>query len=668
MNSNLPKANAFSKLTDDELWNYHMSTDPQMKFLVEFDDKAPVKVTMPRMVLSAIFWRVFKDYPEAPILPEHYIGSMDFTSKLAIRIMTKICGTIIKTYWGRLDYDQLALRVYQTINDVHNFVAAKLGAYVETIDATDYIEVLCNETVEKARNKVIEANGSSGSIREFYKRMQDILDSPDFLPLNGLVETAKSKSTPIAQILQCIGVRGVVTDINSELFAKPILSGFGQGLTDMADFIIESRSASKAYLFQKEPIRKTEYFNRRLQLLAQPVRYLDKNDCGCTVNETIPWTFEPGDESILEGKYYYDENNELKVVSPNNTEFLKLQGNIIRLRSPLMCRHKHKGMVCSKCLGQLSYTLPAKTNIGHTAAYTIGEKITQAVLSVKHLDASAEIKSIHLDKDDLKYVRLGSKDNDFIYLNESLKHRNNLKLVIDVSDLKNLTQALTSKNIDSLNIYKVSRLDECGISWEHEDAQFDDFFTVSGPSRSSSLTHEFLKYIKKMKYSQTTAKYIEVDLSEWNFELPVFRLPRKQMSMLDFMEEFSKMIETNYIKRKLDPSVPEDLTTYLKQVLEFTYQGNVNIPLMYLEIIALSGLVNSVEENDYRIAHDNHHREFAPAKHAVQLRSVGSALAFEEQGIIMRNVLAYRKDNRVFHPMDCLFYPKGNLPYFKDCK
>lgn len=662
--SNLIVARNLLQLKEDDVWELEYLYEPTETVVVAFDDGVEMETDIRRTIISWYLWKLHRLYPETPLTSKHHLGSTDLSSKTFIKLESAICKNLIEMYWGRVDLQVLAKQIYELNTDIHNMVVSRLSAYVETLDATDIVSIIYHPSVQEARAEMLAAP-SPNSIAKLYEKVPAILKDPEFLPNNSLKQTAVTGNASVAQINQIIATVGLRTDINSYMFPKPVLDSFGTGIKRLHDFMIESRSASKSLMFQKDPIRDTEYFNRRLQILCQPIRYIFKGDCG--TSNTLPWKLQVGDDVALDGSYYVDDDGILQVIGKND-HTRKMIGKVIRLRNPLTCAHRHLGGICEACMGQLSYTIPAGTNPGHVAAYTMGEKITQAVLSVKHLDGSTEIRVIDLDPGDRKYVRLDKVRSELILINESVGKYKDATILLPVEAVTNLAQAMSTSNLRELSIFKVSHLNKVGIRYTDDDEEIMDFATVSGPSRPSSLTLDFLEHIRKVGYSQENPKHIEVSLEGWDFNKPAFQLPQKQINMLDFMKQFSSMLESDgnsSIKKGLDPNNPEDLVAFLRTIYEYSHSHNVHINVTYLSIATLALLVRSVDDNDFRLPSDYSNAEFASSSSIMHQRSIGAALAFEEQGNVILNSKSYLKEHRVPHPMDAMFTNQPDEQYFK---
>lgn len=659
--------NQLFQMSEDQIWQLDEQFKPTEHLTIAFDDVDMHGCTSRETIVTWYFWRLFEYYPEVKLQAKHHLHSYRMAGGTPIEFMTCLTRSILMMYNYQVDYDLMTQRIYQVMNGVYNMVVNKLGAYVDSMDARHYIEVLYHPSIQEIRKRCIE-DGSPAAIRRLQEEIPQLLNDPNFLPGNPQAETVRQKLVSVGQALQCIGIIGVRTDIDSTLFREPILECFATGTTKIWDFMKESRSASKALMFQKDPIRDTEYFNRRLQLLFQVIRYLIPGDCGTT--KTLPWEVQTGDLEGLEGKYCILEDGTLHCVSTKDPISRSLIGKTIQLRSPTQCHYTSHNAVCEHCVGKTSKSVPAFTNFGHVAAYLIGEKITQNVLSTKHLDGSAVIRDIDLDKTDLKYVRLSRLDNTIIKFQKKLANYTDVKLILPVENVLHLPQALESRNLDSLAPAKISRLDKVGIRYWQDEIEIVDWVTVSGPSRLSSLSLPMLKYIKEHRYKQNDNKYIEVDLKDWDMDYPAFILPQRQINMLDFMRAFAQMLECNpneknSVKKGLDANNPEDVVAYLRRVYEFSSEY-IHIPIMYLETATLALMIRSAQQEDYRVVSDESSRDWASNTAIMQKRSMSSALAYEEQANTILNSRSYTKENRESHPMDTLFLPNLYPEYFDE--
>lgn len=674
-------ARAILGMDEQTLWDLDKQYSNDTVLRVFYEDEGIItEETIPVIIMNWYYWRIHTRYPKTPLMSNHSIGYGNFTSSSSSKLMTQITTSIRQVYLDdpSFNLEHLAKDIYEVMNGVYNAVVIHLGDYVTTMDAKDCIEVYYHPRMQGLLKRCHEKDATSGAIQELYDGTRDLFEEEGFLPHNGLVANTKFRLAKIKQVYQFVAMRGYTTDIDSKRFKNPIESCFIRGLTKASDYIKESRSAAKALLFQKDPIKDTEYFNRRLQLINQTVQNIFIGDCG--TKETIPWVVQPGDIPSLVGKYFYFDKactdgpyviTEDKFVPHMND----IEGKEIYLRSPIQCSYKHHQGVCQVCLGQLADTIPSGTNVGHMAAYTLAEKITQSVLSTKHLDASTTIDEIDLTKEDLKYVRLGKTKKELIFFNSKLEKEARQGIVTiqvaaeEATGLPKITKGISLNNVD---IFKISATKLINVVRTYNDEDDNlvilDYVNVSGPSRLSSLSLPMLEYVRKHGYTSNDARYMEINLKDWEFDQPAFVLPDKQVNMLDFMKILSEMIEAggkSPVKRNYDPSKVEDVSGYLRKIYDYASRY-ISVNLMYLEVTLLATLARSEKNFDYRIPKYNNEREFISKNDAIARRSIGSAMAYEEQANSLTDTRSFSLDGKVSHPMDYLFIDTSDDAIYED--
>src|SRR5690606_25951804 len=84
-----------------------------------------------------------------------------------------------------------------------------------------------------------------------YNIIKKVIDNDKSIRRNALTLTTKSESTKIGQLNQCIGPKGFVADVDSNIFRKAILDSFTTGITSIRDLVMESRTAAMSIFYQK---------------------------------------------------------------------------------------------------------------------------------------------------------------------------------------------------------------------------------------------------------------------------------------------------------------------------------------------------------------------------------------------------------------------------------
>ena len=167
--------------------------------------------------------------------------------------------------YKRAEYDPellLALNrvVFQSYNQLYNFMAGELTPFMTSISILDYIEVMDHPEIKAANTYVQETEHISGSdIQNTYDVIEDVLNREGVLEDNSLRRAYKHKIVPIAQIWQDVGPRGFVNDIDQHIISKPIRTGYAEGIRELPDFIAESRTGSLAKIMTGDPMAASEY-------------------------------------------------------------------------------------------------------------------------------------------------------------------------------------------------------------------------------------------------------------------------------------------------------------------------------------------------------------------------------------------------------------------------
>jgi len=421
------RARKLLEFTTAELWEKLAG-----EFLLVFDD-GEIKTNHMETLYSSYAWEFHRMFPKTKMLMKHHVrrvvGKGQIGSKTHLVLLGNACWSVHDAYKNDLypDRDKLAELVYQFTNTMYNDLSYRSEGWVVSIDILDFVGVITHPTVHAVLEQV---EPTRESVNDALKKISDTLDNEKDLENNPLVRVVKSSLVNRAQVLQCVGPRGVVTDVNSYEFTTLITRGFAQGFRLLHDLMIESRSAAKSLFFSKSPLEQAEYFSRRLQLLCQTVRNLHHGDCNSGkylavkirpaqyyMNEKIA----DCDLDHWEGKYYLDElSGELKAIKKSDDHLI---GRTLKIRSVIAgCAHPDPYGVCSTCFGELAYSVPPKTNIGHMCATSMTQKSSQSVLSVKHSDSGGSSDDVILSPEQERYLKVPHKSNSY-YLSEALKNK-----------------------------------------------------------------------------------------------------------------------------------------------------------------------------------------------------------------------------------------------------
>lgn len=648
-------------MTTDEIWE--LFDRPRYALEVEFDDDI-MSTSGRELIFSQYFWNFHRAYPDTPLLKSHLMsGAERLNKKTSLTLIGTAFWSVWDQYRGQVKLDDLQRLAYEVTNLVYNEIVLRMPEYITSISAKDITDVLYHPELVKA---LTDALPTQNSIKNVGDLVQDLLTREGELVGNRPAESAKSGLVSAGQQNQIFGLRGFVTEIDSNVFRTPIMTGYGHGMHKLHDYAVESRSASKALFFAKDPLADVEYLNRQLQLLAQSMKHLFKGDCGSTVMLPLHIA-NKRDLKTYDGKYYYAEDPSTKQptlyrVTPDDTF---LVGKTIMARSPLGCRCLPNQGVCQACLGEISLQIPDNANLGHLSIIELCSGVSQNVLSTKHLDSSSSVERFYVSEADKIYLDNGSKDS-LIKLSSAIKGRNPV-LVVNQSAAFNLTELHHVKDLSILPITRISAIDYITIECddlENPGSRILIDLPVSVGSRRASFTPGFLAYIKRRGWVATEARTYRIELKGWDFTKDAFELPLKNVNTMEFMKEVEGIIKFNRLSRRREKRAkelarsPDELAALVVE-LHDTVNRRFTFNIAHCELILSLCLVRSAKNNDYRFPSPTEDREFAPFKELMNQRSMAVAYAFEKHGRTLLNLDAFLNPKRVSHPMDCIYVPEA---------
>lgn len=644
---NVYKARDLVNMSHDELFAI-----PSEWHKIVFDDgELIVKDRITK--LTALLWGPFKAYPQVPILKEHHINDKRVTAKSLVKLVEKIIWHIHATNPEPVSPDYLARLAIEAKNTFYNQATIKLGEYLATLSMFEINEVWQHPRVREA-NTNIEPT-TYGIEQVAYKKLKDVFNDPTEFKGNSIIEGLKSGTQKLEQLNQAFGPRGFPTDINSDIFPEPVLTGYIEGIWGLYENMVESRSGTKALLYNKELLRVTEYFNRKSQLIAQYVNRLHRGDCGA---EYITFPVMKGYLKAMNGKFYLNETTGKMDVLTGTEEHLI--GKRIKMRSVVGCQHSDPQGICTTCYGLLADNIPEGTNIGQVAAVSMGDKITSAVLSTKHTDATSAVEQYKIGHVEAKYLREGSL-SETLYLKKELMGLN-YKLYISKNEVLNLADVLMIDNLHGYPPTSASEMTKIGLIREVDGQQVGDVLTVSLYNRKASLSLEMLKHVKQVQWTPDEKGNIVIDLDGFDFNLPFLTLPYKHVNMYEVMKRIQSFLhsgsDTEGSKLSSD-KVGFTSKTYLKNY-ENIIEGvvataslineKIHLPMPHCEVLAYAMTIKSAQRKDYNLPKPGYTGQFEKYNKLMQSRDLAGTMAFEKQHEPFANPASFLYQQRNDHP------------------
>jgi len=657
-------AKTLNQYTTDQLWD-----NLRGNFTLVFDD-GEIQTNAKMTIYSHYAWEFHRRYSQVPLLVSHHVQSILKGSTLGAKTHISLLERIL---WDTFDkypnankvqfVDELAKLAYFITNQYYyNELTYRTEPYVNSLDIVDFIEVMDNKDVKSVLSSV---EATEYGISQAYNAISYALKKEPTLANNPLSKGMRSKLVKEGQVLQCLGPRGKVTDIDSNYFNKPIMVGYVGGFKNLYDSMIESRSAAKALYFSKKELQDAEYFSRKLQLLCQTVKNLHHGDCGS--KNYLSWHVKPpiiengeivsgGDLQYLIGKYYLDtETNKLKIITKDDKH---LEDKTIKIRSVVAgCNHPDPYGICSVCFGQMADVIPERTNIGQYTSTTLTQKSSQSILSTKHHDGSSSSESIQLTPEEKKFFKTASDGVSYL-LSENLKGKK-VKVIIASHEAQGLTDITFVDDVHKLAMTRVSEITDMGFVVEHRDIEKTDYFTVSRGKRYASLTYAALDYIRKHGWTVDDKRNFIIDLGQWNFSEKFLSIPARHFNMSDVTQSIAQMLESNMkeIKNAEEMKDPEAILVELFDLVT----KHLSINICVLEVTLLGAMVISNSGRDFRIPKAYTTREMGASKQTIPNRSMGAAMAYEYHVNTIFDPASFFKANRPDHQFDVMLCPQEVL-------
>lgn len=666
-------ARSLLDLSKEELW----AKDGPVTVL--FEDGTKLETTWRYTILSVYYWNIFRVYPKATILKEMHANTIPFNGNAMLRVLERVVFGVYYEYRARgedIDRRAMAKLTFETINYIYNDFSINLSAYVTTFSAFDIIEIMTDPIVKEA-NEMVKA-GTKEAIDRAYAIITARLEDGEGLRHNNIVRAVRVKTVSIGQVLQCVTAVGFRTDINADIFPKPVTRSFFEGLDDLYSSMIESRSGAKAAAYNKDLISKTETLNRELQIVAQSLLRLHHTDCGTT--RTMEWYVQEEHIELLEGKHYYPQDP-TKVSGQQLLTFTgkekELIGKTVYLRSVMGCMHPDPEGVCEVCYGNIADTVMPNTNIGHLAATIFCAKITQLTLSTKHHDASAAVDPMVLGKLERKFfVCKGEGANkDIIYFKKEMANRP-MTITFALREVPGITDTEAVADVDILIPERVSSINQIVLQVPSEQEGEEDesyMLTVSMYNRSAFLTKDALMFIRhqlknrKCEFVHTgVTPRITIDMTGYDVRRPLFRLPYTHVNMVEYMQDIQSFLYSSTNSR---PTIPMPRTArkfihkskVLNQFLNvrdgvaaFINRTNVHLRanFVHMEILAYVFTARNPTVKDYRLGKPGLDATYAKHSEIMMYRSLAPTMAHKNQAGALMSIESFLVPYRNESPFD----------------
>lgn len=633
-------------------------------FEIEFEDNKILTSSKKRLIYSNYFWRFHREYNKLPILSTHHVNNViedkALSSKTHGLLLTILGKDVVKYYNLELpkDINKIALLDQEISNQIFNEITQLAEAHISTIDLLDFIEI---NDYPPIKDLVDNTKPTKKSVADTYEKTIKIIMKDPAISHNNLIKASRSGMVNISQVLQCVTLRGFLTELDGTILPNPVMTNFVEGMVTLYDVLAESRSGARSLFFNETKISDTEFFARRLQLLSMVVETIDYNDCGST--EYLNWKVSPpskdvlkginypGDLAFMAGKLYLDEETgQLKEITGDDPT---LYNKIIKIRSPLYCKAPNKHQICKTCFGKLSLNVGEISLLGHEAPATTTSKSTGAVLATKHISMSSTGQTIVLNPDGQKVFKINKEENLFI-LQSYLKDKKP-KLIFKREDLNGLSDIFVYDSLDKINLSKISSISSLVVSYIEKGNDININVVLTESNKKPIITMEFLCYIVQQKWVTDVKGNFIFDMLNWNFDQPIFKLLEIEYNFSDHSSQMARMIESSM--EKIDERSKPDSPESTLQDLFMLVNSKLDVNLACLEVIIYASMISNI--NEQGLNRGSPVRALGVSKSLIAGRSLSNAYAFQEQDGILINSESFIKGNRPDSVLDVNLDPKG---------
>lgn len=629
----------------------------ETNIIVEFDDGV-IHTHTNQTIISTYLCFPLTKFPDVPVLKAYHLGdSLPTGSVVNNKLNTVLWG--IHSHSGETtDPEYLSKLAIVAVNRFFNDITTYGASSFSSMSAFDLYEI---SELPELKEALGNAEPTEFSIsKKIYPVVQKILKDPTILPHNPIKKSSLANTSKNGQLLQIFGPLGFRTDINAELFKTPIVNPLMEGVGDLEGALKESRTGTIALLNNKDLLRKTEYFNRQTQLIAQYVMNLHHfTDCGTEIR--LPFLVTQESLEVLKGKYYQKEDGTEDWIRGDETHLINTN---VPIRSVLGCRHTDPQGICGKCYGRLQYSIPYNTNIGNVSAVVVGDKITSSVLSTKHHVASSQVEKFVLGPRELEFLRYGEEE-ETLYLSKKAAKAPKLWMTVYAEEVENLANILMVPTLDEFPVTAVSQLKQAAFEYEDKEGFVrGDLVQTSLYNRLSSFSMDLLRYLREHKWEIDKDNNVRIDLTNFPRNKPLFTLPFKNVNMYDVMVKIKSFLhsgsdgqnkklggysknkrgEQNFLRNYESPV--DALTVFASMLNEKLY---VNI--VHVEILLYAMMVRK-RNVDYRLPKPGVTGQFDKYNIIMAKRSLSAAMAFEKQDKILSAADVVSHSPRICHPYD----------------
>lgn len=645
-----------------------------VRFSIRYEEGEIATVFRRETLYTWTYWELLRLYPKTVIRKHHHInhalGGKMLNSGTHLTLCTALFRDIMEDNHisSEPEKEKLLEAVYRCVTSAVAMGSTETKANVMALDILDFIQVAHHPKIAALREEAIT---NPGKIDRVYGDSIKLLETEKEFDRNGLALAVRAKMVKPNQVTQCIMFRGFVSEVDGVMFPKPIWSNYLFGMRKLEDFAMDSRTAAKSHFYSDTILKKSEYTARKFRLFAMTVENLTEDDCGST--DHLEWLVRGpvkdaagaikyrGDLPAMIGKYYLDADGQYKEITGNETH---LDGQIIKLRSPIYCKSHHPRGICRKCFGKLAANVSRFDNIGHLASITVSKDMTQSILSIKHVNTSSSAIRVAIDVASAAYLN-GGADGRGYYINKHLVERPDgraaVKLLINRDSIFSLFGKEQLSRLKTISLSRISSVESIVIQ---DGADAKDFVTIPTQTRGKDalLSREFLKFLENKSWSITPTGYYEFDLTGWDVSQPVLVTENREESFADLASRVESLILSHKSEKGPNGNLSEREADVLLQEVYAISNSKLWVNLVAFEVVVYALMVRNAK--NYMTSRGARHPTIGTADEVTKHGSLGAALAYEGMDDTLTNPLSFYPGYRPDSPLDVFLTPQPVIQHY----
>ena len=642
---------------------------------IHYEDGVVCLKTPHEIIVDRYLYEVFKVVPKLKITSKHSITNFyseekvytsDSLHEFFRTIFKDTVDAYVKPTQDRLILESVFKEMFLVVESIYSNLGINKLEYASTLNILHFLEIQFDKKMIEAIIKTAN-DPTIANIQNSYRVLEEVIKSPTVLKTNPLAKSYAGKFVNRGQVEQMLGNRGHTADIDGSIYKKPIISSFTLGLYKMTEMIMESRPGTHALDVANGTIAQSEYGARELQEVAMTLPRLVDGDCGN--NDYMDWYVRDNgaktDLPNLVGQWYLNDDGVEELITSKHKH---LVGKNIKLRSAMRCKHHDKGAICTKCFGELSYSIFNHTLFGHIIVTYITEKLTQGLLSKKHNSESANGNEIKLELEVAKYLDVINKTEIAFKPGVLNQPNKEYRIIVTQRAAFGLSFLNSNSDLDKIAPERISRIDSCVLAEIDlkTNAVKYTFIQLKHGSTHAHFTTSFVRYLLDRKnWEYDTAGDIVISLTGWSDSATFVAMPQVEYSFADIQKGLQELFK----RKSKDVDASQEMI--LQQLFDLL-NVKLNINIAILQVLVY---IFSVRKEDFGISRGAENISIMNIETILNASSCGGKLAHERiERYMIKPSTIYVGDEHLTqrralgHPLDGNLMPAEVMAYVKECK